>query len=209
MRRVPIPAGAAALLVLFSAAGFAAPVQEAAAEKAVERAAESPAAGEHGGLELWKWANFVILAGGLGYLAAKNAGPFFTARSRQIRKDMIEAEEVRKQAEARAAEVERRLANLDAQIAQLRAESQQEAQSESERLSKHVLAEIAKVQAHGQQEIVAAGKAARLELKRHSARLAVALAEQKIRARMGATTQDVLIQNFVRKLEPPAGARTS
>jgi F-type H+-transporting ATPase subunit b len=203
MKRLLSIAALAALT--YSPAAFA---QETATEKAVERASESPSEGEHGGMELWKWANFVVLAGALGYLVSKNAGPFFAARSRQIRKDMIEADDLRKQAEARAAEVDRRLANLDAEIAALRAESQRETQSESERLSKYAVAEIAKLQAHAQQEIVSAGKAARLDLKRYSAHLAVTLAEQKIRARMGATTQDTLIQNFVRKLEPPA-ARTS
>jgi F-type H+-transporting ATPase subunit b len=204
MKRHLLPIAALAVLT-YAPASIA---QETATEKAVERASESPAEGEHGGMEIWKWANFAVLAGALGYLVSKNAGPFFAARSRQIRKDMIEADDLRKQAEARAAEVDRRLANLDAEIAALRAESQRETQSESERLSKYAVAEIGKLQAHAQQEIVSAGKAARLELKRYSAHLAVTLAEQKIRARMGATTQDILIQNFVSKLEPPA-ARTS
>src|ERR1035437_10665413 len=35
-------------------------------------------------LEL-KWANFLLLAGGLGYFIGKNAGPFFAARSAGIR----------------------------------------------------------------------------------------------------------------------------
>ncbi|MCL5745635.1 MAG: hypothetical protein M1541_17210, partial [Acidobacteria bacterium] len=45
----------------------------------------------HGNLEILKWANFLLLAGGLGYLIGKNAGPFFATRSQQIRKDMEEA----------------------------------------------------------------------------------------------------------------------
>lgn len=190
-------AAVSALVVHSFSTGFA---QEKAAEKAAEPASE----GEHGGLELWKWANFAILAGGLGYLVKKNAGPFFSARSRQIRKDMIEAEDLRKQAEARAAEVDKRLANLESEIAALRADSQRETQSEGERLTRYAIAEMAKVQAHAQQEIVSAGKAARLELKRYSAHLAVALAEQKIRARMNPGAQEILVHNFVHKLEPPS-----
>jgi F-type H+-transporting ATPase subunit b len=208
-RRLIVAGIAIAAGVMFSTTTAAALAQEPPAEKAAEKAGEPANHGEHGSMEIWKWANFAVLAGVLGYMVAKNAGPFFVARSRQIRKDMLEADELRKQAEARAAEVDRRLAGLEAEIAQLRADSQRETQAESERLSKYVLAEIAKVQAHAQQEIASAGKAARQELKRYSAKLAVGLAEQKIRARMGGTTQDVLIHNFVRKLEPPAAARTS
>ena len=34
----------------------------------------------------WKWANFAILAAGIGYLLVKQAGPYFAARSTEIRK---------------------------------------------------------------------------------------------------------------------------
>src|ERR1051325_9824849 len=87
-------------------------------------AAEEGGAEGEGGIGMWKWANFLVLAAGLGYLIGKNAGPFFDARSRQIRKDMVEAGEVRKEAEARAAEMDRRLANLQNDITSLREESQ-------------------------------------------------------------------------------------
>jgi F-type H+-transporting ATPase subunit b len=195
-------------LLLIAAAAFAPVViaQEPAkaAESPIEHASEPPAEGEHGKLELWKWANFAVLVGGLGYLVAKNAGPFFDGRSQQIRKDMVEAQEARRQAEARAADVDRRLASLDNEIAALRAESQKEAQSETERLARHTAAEIAKLQAHAEQEIAAAGKAARMELKRFSAQLAIQLAEQRIRARMTPETQEALVRGFARDLEPPA-----
>ena len=141
---------------------------------------------------------------GLGYLIGKNAGPFFTGRSQQIRKDMQEAQEARRQSEARAAEVDRRLASLEGEIATLRAESQKEIQSESERLARHTAAEMAKIQSHAEQEIASAGKAARMELKRYTAHLAVTLAEQRLQARMTPETQDALVRGFVRDLEPPA-----
>lgn len=178
-------------------------------ETALEHASEPPAEGEHGKLELWKWANFVVLAGGLGYLIGKNAGPFFASRSQQIRKDMFEAQAARKQAEERAADVDRRLASLESEIAALRAESQREAQAEAERLSRHTAAEMTKMQSHAEQEIVAAGKAARTELKRVSAHLAVELAEQRLKARMDPEIQDALVRGFVRDLEPPASHATT
>jgi F-type H+-transporting ATPase subunit b len=156
---------------------------------------------EEGGLQIWKWANFLVLAGGLGYLIGKQGGPFFAARSVKIRKDMIEAGDVRQEAEARAAEVDRRLANLEAEIAALRAESGKEEQAETGRFGRHTAAEIAKTQAQAEQEIAAAGKAARMELKRYCADLAVGLAEQKIRARMTPETQDELVRGFVRDLK--------
>lgn len=204
----------AALIFLIAAAAAFAPAMRAqepskAGESPVKEAAEPPAEGEHGSLELWKWANFLVLAGALGYLVYKNAGPFFSARSQQIRKDMVEAQQARQQAEARAAEVDRRLASLESEIAALRAESQSEAQAETERLAKQTTAEIAKIQAHAEHEIDAAGKAARTELKRYSAELAVELAEQRIRSRMTPETQEALVRGFVRDLEPSASGATN
>jgi F-type H+-transporting ATPase subunit b len=156
---------------------------------------------EPSGLEVWKWANFLVLAGGIGYLIGKKGGPFFAERSTKIRKDMVEAGEVRQEAETRAAEVERRLANLEAEIAALRAESGKEEEAETGRLGRHTADEIAKTRANAEQEIAAAGKAARLELKRYCAELAMGLAEQKIRARMTPETQDALVRGFVRDLK--------
>ena len=151
-------------------------------------------------LEL-KWANFLLLAGALGYLIRKHAGPFFTERSAAIRKDLDESERQRKDAEARAAAVDARLSRLDREIAALRSESQAEAQSENERMAQHTAAEIAKIQAGAEQEIASAGKAARTELKRFAAQLAVELAEKKIRDRMTPETQSALVRSFVRDLK--------
>jgi F-type H+-transporting ATPase subunit b len=162
------------------------------------------AEGKEGGdpnLQMWKWANFLVLVGGLGYLIGKMVPPFFAARSQAIIKDMTESGKIRQDAEARAADVERRLAGLEAEIAALRAGSQKESQAETGRLAAHTAAEIAKIQAQSERDIAAAGKAARTELKRYAAGLAVDLAERKIRARMTAATEDGLVRVFVRDLK--------
>ena len=57
------------------------------------------------------------------------------------------------------------------------------------------------------QEIAAAGKAARLELQRYSAHLAIGLAEDISRGRMTADTQDALVREFVRDLGQPPSSR--
>jgi F-type H+-transporting ATPase subunit b len=169
-----------------------------------EKAASSESAGEEDHLGPWKWANFLLLAGLLGYFAVKNGGPFFAARSKDIRREMVEAAEARKAAEARSIDVDRRLANLEAEIAALRAEAQREEQADTQRIARDSAAEIAKIQAHAQQEIASAAKAARMELKRYSADLAIKLAEQKIRERLTPEKQDALVRGFVRDVDAPA-----
>lgn len=171
------------------------------AAPAAMRAQERPESGDEGGLKTWEWANFILLAGGLGYLIGKNAGPAFDARGRRIRKDMVEAEEAKKDADARAAAVERRLARLSEEIAALREEAKHEEEAEHARFDRQIAAEVAKIEAHAEQEIEAAGKAARMELKRYAAELALVLAEQKLRGNISPEVEDRLVRGFVRNIE--------
>jgi F0F1-type ATP synthase membrane subunit b/b' len=196
-----------ASLLLIAGLAACAPAAFAQEHEGSGKSSESKEGGE-GNLTFWKWANFLVLAGGLGYLAVKNGGPFFAARSRTIRKGIVEAGDLRQEAEERAAAVERRLANLEAEIAALREESAKEAHSETQRLAEQTAADIAKIQIQAEQELAAAGKAARMELKRYSAALAIGLAEQKIRARMTPAAQDALVDGFVRDLAPSSKAQT-
>jgi F-type H+-transporting ATPase subunit b len=158
--------------------------------------------------DIWRVVNFVIMAGGVGYLIVKNAGPYFATRSQKIREEIVQGEEARQEADRRAADVDQRLANLETDIANLRAESEREAEREFKRIRERTAAEMAKIRAQGEQEIVSAGKTARAELKRYAAELAIGLAERKIRTRMNAETQDGLVSAFVHDLETPPEART-
>ena len=178
--------------------------QAAVAQESKSGTGQSGAADQSAGLTFWNWANFLVLAGAIVYFAAKSGGPFFVARSRQIRKEMLEAGDVRKEAEERAAAVDRKLASLGADIARLKTESEQERQAEIERLRRHRESERAKIHAHADREIESAGKAARLELKRYAAELALHLAEQKVRAAMNEQIQDALVRAFVGDLSSPS-----
>lgn len=173
--------------------------------EAAHKTAESGGEGEESGhMEIWKWANFLLLAGALGYLAAKNLGPYFASRSIQIRKGMIDAEEARAKAEARVSAVEARLASLSTEIEALRREAQTEAAADSERLRQETAAELAKIEEHARQEVASLGKSARQELRRYSAQLAISMAEQKLRSRMTTESQDRLVRKFVRDLDVPS-----
>ncbi len=195
-------------LVFLLALGTAMAQHGGAQEKAHE-GAEQPAAGEHGSLELWKWANFVLLAGALGWMIKKNAGPWFSARSREIRKQMVEAEELQAEAERKAKDIESRLANVQAEIEAMRGEARAEEEAEAERVRRATTAELGKIQENARQEIDAAGKQARLELKRYAADLAVDLAETGVRAQMTPSSQDALVRSFVENLDQPASRAQS
>lgn len=189
-------------IALILSARFPVRAQESEAQKVKE----STGVTEHGTSEMiWGWANFLLLAGGLAYVIKKNAGPYFAQRSLEIRKGMADAEAVRAESDAKVAEVDRRLANLQTEIEAMRRNAQQEAESEAERARREAAAEMGKIQGHLAEEIASASKAARLELRRYSAELALGLAERKIAARLSPETQDRLVKVFVETMAHAGG----
>jgi F0F1-type ATP synthase membrane subunit b/b' len=184
---------AALVLLLFVKFPASAQQHESQAQKAAESTGET----EHGPSIFWGWLNFLLLAGGLGYLIKKNAGPYFAKRSLEIRKGMVEAEAESAASDAKVAEVDRRLANLQAEIEALRRGAQQEAEADAQRVRREAAAEMAKIQSHVAEEIASAAKSATLDLRRYSADLALGLAEQKIAARLSPEMQDRLVGGFV------------
>jgi F-type H+-transporting ATPase subunit b len=150
---------------------------------------------------IWLWANFAILAGALGYLIKKKAGPFFQSRSEEIRKGISEAATLKADAEARAAAIEQRMAGLEADIRDLRAQATEEINAEGERVTRETEQAIARTTTQAEQEIAAAAKSARLELKAYSAELALGLAEKKIRSRLTPGADAELLDEFLKGLE--------
>jgi F-type H+-transporting ATPase subunit b len=145
---------------------------------------------------LWKWPNFLLLAGLLGYLIKKHGGPFLAARSEQIRQSLEAGEKAKAEAEARAAAVQAKIANLDREIAEFRTSALADLEREAERIRQKTETELSRVEQQTKAEIVVIGKQTRLELRQYVAKLAMELAEQKIRTRMSPDVQATLVNNF-------------
>lgn len=148
----------------------------------------------------WMWANFIILAVGLGWLTKKYIGPFLQERTRQLGEGIAEAQKQKAEAERRVAEVDARFAALGTEIARLQTEMRAEQAREIERIRAWNAAEIDRVRDQSTQEIESAAKNARLELRKYAAHLAVDLAGRKIRARMTPQIHEHLAREFVSRL---------
>lgn len=185
-------------LTLVAAVLSLAPVsaQEAAHE------AKEEAHGSHGDpMIYWKWANFALLAFGLGYMLKKHAGPFFAGRTEEIRKGIDEAARLKADADARAADVEKRLASMGAEIEALKSSSRTEMEQEAARIREETAQALAKIKTQAELEIATAAKFARQELKLYVAGLAVQLAERRIQAGMTPDVQNGLVTGFVSDLD--------
>jgi len=157
----------------------------------------------------WKVANFALLAGALGYFIYKKGGSFFGARSEAIRRGLEDAARASQAAEARYAEMEQRLANLGAEIEKLKTQAREEAGAEGERLRAESERAIRRIGDQAAQDIAAAAKAARQELRAYGADLAVNLAEQRIRERLTPDSDSALVgamaEDLDRRAETPRG----
>jgi F-type H+-transporting ATPase subunit b len=149
----------------------------------------------------WKWANFAILAVGLGYLANKHLPPFFRSRTAEIQQGIAEAQQIKRDAEARAAQVEARIQKLGEEIEQFRAQSREEMRQEGERIRQETAKQLSHLEQQARQEIEAASKAARRELKDYAAKLALDLAEQRVRERLNNGTETALVDGFIQDLQ--------
>jgi F0F1-type ATP synthase membrane subunit b/b' len=154
---------------------------------------------------LWKVANFAILATGLGYLYKKKGKPFFEQRTIEIRKGIESAAAEKRSAEARVADIERRLSNLEAEISALRASAKEEMDAENERIRLETTLRLAKIRDHAEQEILSITKMARESLKNYSAALAIDLAGRRLRDRITPEVQEDLVADFAAALSAKGG----
>ncbi len=163
--------------------------------------AEHEAAGGHADNTIyWKWANFAILAGLLGYAIARSGPAFFRSRTEEIHKDLKEAAVRKAAAESRAEEIDRRIAALGGEVERIRAGARQEMTAEAERAREETARLVTRIHAGAEQEIGSLIKHAGRELRAHSANLAVGLAEQKVRARLGPAEDAALVSAFAAEL---------
>ncbi len=148
----------------------------------------------------WKWANFAILAVGLGYMLGKALPPFFAGRTAAIQKGIAEAAKAKAEADQRAAAMQQRLSALGAEIEQIKLTAKAELAKESDRIRALTGQQLARLQAQAEQEIVAITKQAAGELKAQAAKLALELAEQRARTSINPGTQGALVDRFVQNL---------
>ncbi len=149
----------------------------------------------------WRWANFAILAIGLGYLLVKNLPPFFKSRTASIQKEIADSQKLKQESEQRATAILLRVSSLGADIEAFRVQSRAEMEREGERIREEGAAHIRKLNDQAQTEIESAGKTARRELRAYAADLALDLAGQRIRGRLDAGTEAGLVDRFVGDLQ--------
>jgi F-type H+-transporting ATPase subunit b len=142
--------------------------------------------------------NFALIAAAMVWLSRLHLPGLFRSRTESIQSAMKEARKATDDANRRLADIESRLAKLDSEIASMQTKAEKEAAAEETRIREAADEDRRKIVRVAQQEIAAAAKAARRELKGYAADLAVALAERQIR--VDHTTDQALVRSFAERL---------
>src|SRR5665213_374400 len=96
---------------------------------------------------IFRWLNFVLVFGGIGYLIGKFGAPYFRGHAREISKATREATEARATADRELREVDERVGALTLEIQRLRREAVRESAAGAERLRELARVESARIHA--------------------------------------------------------------
>ena len=169
---------------------------------AADESAPDPADGPVG--LIFRWLNFILVAGAIIYLVRKFLAPQFRGAAEVISQNIHEATEARAGAERELKEVERSLASLDTEVQEMRRTAAAEAAAEAQRLQTLAQTETEKIARAAQAEIQASERVGRQELRAIAARVATERAAALVRSRMTPGAEAELFRSFVGELERTA-----
>ena len=149
---------------------------------------------------LWKVINVVILIGLLYKLLAGRVRTFFENRRMLIKKEMEEAEMLRKEAERRYEELKQKLANIDKEIEELKELYRNEGLAEKERIIESAKKEAQKIRQGAVRTIEQEAARARSMIRREYAEMVIDMAEKEINKKLTGKDQDRILQEYIEKV---------
>jgi F-type H+-transporting ATPase subunit b len=165
-------------------------------------APESEEEGKKEGRELiYKFINLSILVGALAYLLRRPVADFFAQRSASIRTGLEEGRRALEASQAQLRTVEEKLKHLEEEIAEFKASAAREMEAERQRLKQAEAEAAEKIIQSARAQTEAAVRAAKLELKTHTAQQAVKLAEEIIRQHLDDAGRKKLVGDFLSSVE--------
>jgi F-type H+-transporting ATPase subunit b len=174
--------------------------------------AAAPALAAGGGEEgegglVFPLVNLLLLIAVLVYFGRKPVQGFFAERRRSIGGELEAAAEMRQQAEERHAKWQRRLANLETELGQIRATAQERAAAEREHILADARASAERIKRDASAAIDREVRRAHERLRREAADLAVELAGGILRERVRPEDRERLLDEFIARVEAQPARR--
>ena len=150
---------------------------------------------------LWPIANFVIFIGVIYYFGNKPFKEYLANRSTSIRKDLVEAAELRSTANAQLQQIEQKLQALPGEIGALRTRGAEEIRAEEQRIAAAAAADRERMLEQTRREIDLQVRLAKKEILEHAADLSVQLATDRIKKEVTPADQDRLVDRYLQQVK--------
>lgn len=152
------------------------------------------------GLEAWKFFNLFVFVGVMIYILRRKISEALAVRRDAIKQELVDAQQRRERALAKVAEADTLLNRLDADIQSVHKNSQQEAQSERERLAAATKRELEKLELQARREMETADKVARKQLRQFFAKRSIDVARNTVTSQMKPEDDVLLISESIGEL---------
>lgn len=163
--------------------------------EAAEHAEEGPLA------VLFRWINFTILFGGLGYLLRRPAREYFEQRQAEIRGGLEKSRQAQAEAARRMSEIDHRLAKLTEEISRIGSVADESARKERERIIADAKIEASRALGQSKAEVERLARGMEREIQEQVAERIVEQAEGILRARLTEQDSERLIRRAVEELK--------
>ena len=188
------------LLTVLISLSLAAGAPSAHAQEHSEREASEKGLEESPLSTAFKWANLLILLGGLAYLLKKPAREFFQTRKEEITSGLERARAAQEESSRRMNEIEQRLARLSSEITSLRAQADAESAGERDNIIADVKRDMERVVEQSRQEIDRIARGIERDIKEKIADAVIDRAARTLETQMTEDDQKRVVVRFLDKV---------
>jgi len=149
---------------------------------------------------IYRCVNFAIMVGLLGYFVTKPIRSGLKGRREEIENKLKDAEAAKQAAEARFREYNEKLAKATEEVSGLAAAIKREGEVERDRIVGAAREQAAKIEQEAKSKAAGLLAKAKSELREEASRLAVELAENKLKSNVTAADQKRLIDEYMQKV---------
>jgi F-type H+-transporting ATPase subunit b len=193
------------MIALFTGVLFFGPVASAIAQEHAQEEVHAEGHSQSIGDMLlgmgWPLANFAIFIYVLYRFGNKPFKEYLASRSSSIRKDLVDAAELRSTATAQLATIEQKLQALPGELATLRTRGAEEIKAEEQRIAAQATADRDRLLEQTRREIDLQVRLAKKDILEHAANISVGLATDRIKKEVTPADQDRLVDRYLQQVK--------
>ncbi len=164
---------------------------------------------------IWQALNLLLLLAVLVLVARKPLTRYLAQRRAQIGEELATSGSLLEQAQARVSEWQRKLAELDRELEEIRTTARERAEAEGRRVLEEARTSAERIRSEARGAVTRELERARQQLRRETADLTIELAERWLSGQVTEQDRERLVADFIQGIEnsaaparPPAGGRT-